>query len=87
MVQQKFVDYCYEILELPDSCFEDARLSAEVLIYWKTGHLLNYSHGLAEGENLIFDELVEWKSSWEQIFSKFTSFRDYEPCSKKSLSD
>jgi hypothetical protein len=70
IVQQKFVDYCYEILELPDSSFEDARLSAEVLLYWKTAHLLNHGNKLWEGENAEFDELLEWKASWERVFGE-----------------
>lgn len=70
MVQQKFIDHCYEIVDIPNSSFEDARLSAEVLLYWKTGHLLNRGHQLQEGENLVFDELVEWKSYWDELFGK-----------------
>lgn len=70
MVKQKFVDYCFEILELPASSFEDVRLSAEVLLYWKTAHLLNHGHKLWERENAEFGELLEWKASWEQVFSE-----------------
>ncbi|KAH8690452.1 hypothetical protein BGW36DRAFT_432254 [Talaromyces proteolyticus] len=68
MVQKKFVDYCYDILETPKSCFEDVKLSAEVLLYWETAHLLNQKQRMDESENPIFDELAEWKLSWKQVF-------------------